>query len=196
MCKSKNYFKTAVSFLFLVLFLISTSSYSQEFNLNNKESELVVLGTSSLHDWTLKAEKQKGQITLEQSDQLKILSLKIEVTAENLMSGKKAMDKNTFKALKTGEFKHITFQLLEVKDISKSGNGDYSVKSIGNLTVAGFTKKINLDFKMNVAGNKVALRGETTFKMTEFKIDPPKALLGTITTGDEIKIQFNTFLNK
>lgn len=195
MCKIKNYFKTSVSFLFLVLFMMNVG-YSQQYNLNNKESELEVLGTSSLHDWTLKAEKQKGHITLDQSEELKILSLKIEVTSENLMSGKKAMDKNTFKALKTGEFKNINFQLLEVKDISKLSSGEYSVKSVGNLTVAGFTKKINLDFKMNVAGNKVALRGETTFKMTEFKIDPPKALLGTITTGDEIRIQFNTFLNK
>ena len=45
---------------------------------------------------------------------------------------------------------------------------------------------------MNGLDNKVVLKGEKTFKMTEFKIDPPKALLGTITTGDEITIKFNT----
>lgn len=191
----KNYFKTSVSLVMFILFTISIS-YSQEFNLNNQESELVVLGTSSLHDWSLKAEKQKGQLTLDQSNDIKIVALKFDVTSESLMSGKKAMDKNTFKALKTNEFKSITFHLTEVKDISKAGNGDYNVKSVGNLTVAGFTKKVTLDFKMTVTGNRVALKGEKTFKMTEFKIDPPKALLGTITTGDEITIKFNTYLNK
>ena len=191
----KNYFKTSVSLVMFILFTISIS-YSQEFNLNNQESELVVLGTSSLHDWSLKAEKQKGQLTLDQSNDMKIVALKFDVTSESLMSGKKAMDKNTFKALKTNEFKSIAFQLTEVKDISKAGNGDYNVKSVGNLTVAGTTKKVTLDFKMTVTGNRVALKGEKTFKMTEFKIDPPKALLGTITTGDEITIKFNTYLNK
>lgn len=191
----KNYLKTLISIVIFMLFTMSIS-YAQEFSLNNQESELLVLGTSSLHDWSLNAEKQNGQLTLNQSNELKIVTLKIDVTSENLMSGKKAMDKNTFKALKTSEFKFITFQLTEVKDISKAANGDYNVKSVGNLTVAGFTKNVNLDFKMTFLGNKVTLKGEKTFKMTEFKIDPPKALLGTITTGDEITIKFNTILTK
>ena len=32
--------------------------------------------------------------------------------------------------------------------------------------------------------------------MTDYKIDPPKALLGTIKTGDDVLIKFNTILKK
>ncbi len=191
MCTIKNYFKISVSLLIFMLFTTGIV-YSQEYNLNNQESELVVSGTSSLHDWDITAEKQKGQLTLDQSNQLQIQKIKIEITAESLESGKNSMNNNTYKALKTDDFKYIIFQLIEIKDISKAGNGDFNVKSVGNLTIAGVTKKINLDFKMNVLDNKVVLKGEKTFKMTEFKIDPPKALFGTITTGDEITIKFNT----
>ena len=49
---------------------------------------------------------------------------------------------------------------------------------------------------MTLAGNKVTLTGATKLKMTDYKIDPPKALMGTITTGDEITIKFNTVLTK
>jgi polyisoprenoid-binding protein YceI len=187
----KDYFKISMSLVLFMLFSIITV-FSQDFNLNNEESELIVSGTSSLHDWHITAEKQKGTLALDQSNQLKIQKIKIDITAESLESGKNSMNKNTYKALKTDDFQYITFQLLEIKDISKIGNSDYNVKSVGNLTVSGVTKKINLDFKMNVSDTKVVLKGEKTIKMTEFNIDPPKALFGTITTGDEITIKFNT----
>lgn len=85
--------------------------------------------------------------------------------------------------------------MLEVKQITKQGETKYAVKTVGNLSVAGTTKKVTLDFELQLTANKVTLKGEKSFKMTEFGIEPPKALLGTITTGDEITIKFNTTLN-
>jgi hypothetical protein len=45
---------------------------------------------------------------------------------------------------------------------------------------------------MKIASNMVALEGEKTFNMTDYAIEPPKALFGTITTGDEITIKFKS----
>ena len=36
------------------------------------------------------------------------------------------------------------------------------------------------------------LEGKKALKMTDYNIEPPKALLGTITTGDDIEVHFNT----
>lgn len=186
----KSFLGTA---LFLTLF--SFELVAQEFNLNNETSQLSVSGTSSLHDWHVDAEKQKGSIVLDLANELVIKKLYVEIIAESLKSGKKGMDKNTYKALNTSQHKSITYQMLEVKQITKQGETKYAVKTVGNLSVAGTTKKVTLDFELQLTANKVTLKGEKSFKMTEFGIEPPKALLGTITTGDEITIKFNTTLN-
>lgn len=192
-------FKNITKFLLslAILLILSTPQvYSQTFNLNNQASKLTISGTSSLHDWDIIAEQQKGQIVLNISNELKIEKLTLEVTAESLKSGKGAMDKNTYKALNTSKHKSINFQLTDVKQIKMSENDSYNIEMAGNLTIAGVTKKLNLQLDMQVASDKVTLNGKKAFKMTDFGIKPPKALLGTITTGDEVTITFNTVLNK
>src|SRR5690606_1931261 len=179
----------------VMFFLMTYSAVSQEYVLNNSNSKLSVAGTSSLHDWEIVANDIKGSVTLNQPE-VTVKNLKIEVVSESLKSGKNGMDKNTYKALKTKEFKTIVFEFLEVKDFVKQTDGKYKVSVVGNLKVAGVTKKTTVNFIMTVKDNTVNLTGEKTFKMTDHKIDPPKALLGTITTGDEITIKFNVNLTK
>ncbi len=189
-----NLKKTNSSVIALITFIALTFNFSQAqtFNLSNQESTLKVLGTSSLHDWHITAENQGGKISFKNLDEGLLETCSLVVTSESLKSGKSAMDKNTYKSLKTNEHKNITFQLAEVKEVTSKGNGKFYVKTLGDLTIVGVKKRISLDFNMDTAGGRVSLTGEKNIKMTDFKIDPPKALLGTITTGDAITIKFST----
>lgn len=178
--------------LLFALTLFVSQTYAQEYSLNNATSELTVFGTSNLHDWDVKAEKQSGKLALDRSGQLQIKLLQVSVETESLKSGKSGMDKNTYKALKTNKHKSISFNMKEVKSISKLNDNSYRVSVTGNLTIAGVTKNTGLDFIIEVASSQVILKGSKSFKMTDFGVDPPKALLGTVTTGDEVKIEFKT----
>ncbi|MFI1773575.1 YceI family protein [Thalassobellus citreus] len=187
----KNPKSELLSLFVIILFTINLSQ-AQQFNLNNSESTLTVLGTSSLHDWHITEETQSGTIVFENIDNCNIKDCNIIMNAESLKSGKNSMDKNTYKALKTDDYKTINFQLTNVEEVTNKGNGIYSVKSIGNLTIAGVKKQIILNFTASINGSKINLTGEKKIKMTDFNINPPKALFGTITTGDDITIKFST----
>lgn len=179
--------------VFIVLFLVSNLSIAQQFNLNNQESTLTVYGTSSLHDWHIVTENQNGKIVFKDINTSDIEKLDITVIAESLKSGKNSMDKNTYKALKTDDYENITFQLVKIDNVTKKADNKFAVKATGELTIAGVKKSILLNFEMDTSiAKSVTLTGEKTMKMTDFNVDPPKALFGTITTGNEITIKFKS----
>jgi hypothetical protein len=167
---------------------------AQQFNLNNTKSDMSIFGTSSLHDWEEVIHQQSGSIQLIMEGQMDITNLNVNIEAESIKSYKTAMDKNTYKALKTDTYKNITFQMNENKKITDLGNSLYQVTVSGKLNIAGVTNTTDLSFKMKIASNMVTLEGEKTFNMTDYGIEPPKALFGTITTGDEITIKFKSIL--
>src|SRR5690554_7592222 len=65
--------------LLFALTLFVSQTYAQEYSLNNATSELTVFGTSNLHDWDVKAEKQSGKLALDRSGQLQIKLLQVSV---------------------------------------------------------------------------------------------------------------------
>lgn len=188
---NKRNYKRVLSLMALFI-LTCHLIQAQQFNLINKESSLTVLGTSSLHDWHITAEQQSGKIIFKNLETGNIDKCTVDIVVESLKSGKSSMDKNTYKALKSSTYKTISFQLIEVKETLSKGNGKFTAKADGDLTISGVKKRIPLEFTLNIEGNKITLTGEKKIKMTDFKIDPPKALLGTITTGNDITIKFST----
>ncbi|WOD42485.1 YceI family protein [Hwangdonia lutea] len=187
---------TRIITLFILTAFSTENSFGQEFKLDNNQSAVTVYGTSSLHDWDIKAESHTGHISFKDINTGQIDKLKVEILAESLKSGKRAMDKNTYKALNTKEFKKITFNATSAKVLSQISEGKYKAEVVGNLTISGKTNKVSLKFDIEIGNDNIELNGEKSIKMTDFNIDPPKALLGTITTGDDITIKFKSIFKK
>lgn len=153
--------------------------------------ELKVSGTSTLHDWEMVSNQATAEGVLVQQDgDLKdVKSLTIQMPAESIKSGKSAMDKNTYTALDTKKHKQVQFVLSGV-----TKTGDNSWKAKGKFTIAGVTKDASFDVKSSPRGSGFNFQGKHAFKLTEYQIDPPTALLGTVKTGDEVVLHFNLTL--
>jgi len=191
MINTKKIWLRAISF-FTLLLLTSHITFSQELNLVNSESLLNVSGTSSLHDWTIEANEQSGKLVFQNLKKGEIGKCTITVDVEGLESGKRAMNKNTYKALKYDSYKTIKFDLVEVLETLEQSDKSFLIKTKGDLIIAGVKKQITLNFTLISEGEQAVLKGEKKIKMTDFNIDPPKALFGTVTTGNDITISFNT----
>lgn len=187
-------------FCIYLLFLTPYFFLGQEVNnpkkLNIKlPSEVTINGTSTLHDWVSNVEKTDASMVLNSPNDTKnIESLEVMVEVLSIKSGKKLMDKLTYKALKAEEHPIIKFIFKKGELVSENGE-EIKVKLNGDLTIAGVTKNVTVLTNVNKKGKDIYLKGNHDLKMTDFGIKPPKALFGTIKTGDEITIKFNLKFN-
>ena len=173
-------------------FLLSWS-LSAQFSINNGLSSIEIDGTSNVHDWTEVVETIKGSAdaTFSGNDLTNLSSLEITIPVKSIKSGKSTMDKNTYKAMDANKYPDVNFNL---KSASISGN---KVLCTGNLTIAGKTQSVTVTttYKVVPAKKQLILSGSYKMKMTSFGIDPPTAMLGAMTTGDDLTIRFNLVLN-
>lgn len=153
-------------------------------------SSVLVKGTSTLHDWESNVEKTDTQITVNNLSDVNIETLYVTIDALSIKSGKNIMDKLTYKALKVEEHPEIKFIFKKGK-IVEQNETFIDIELNGDLTIAGVAKNVTVLTKINKNGETIVLKGSHKLKMTDFGITPPKALLGTIKTGDEITIEFN-----
>lgn len=184
-----------ISRIVLTCLLISTLALQTQAQTAYKQtaaSFITVAGTSTLHAWTMTSKDTQYQATFENGPdgapaQLKALSLTIP--SQSLKSEHSGMDKNAYSSLKTDKFKNITFNLTTAS-VEKN-----IYKCTGNLTIVGVTKLTNVDANCQVKPDQsMTCTGSKTFKMSDFQVDPPSFMFGTVKTGDEITITFNAEL--
>lgn len=174
--------------VFISLFFVA--SFAQDLKLNTASSKVTVDGTSNVHDWTVEAKAMNGRLDAHLESALKINQLTFSVEVEQLKSGKSGMDKNTYKALNSTKFKTIDFKMTRVQKITKVSENNYQLELAGDLTIAGTTKAIVLTASAQIQGNKLVLTGKHKLNMTHYGVEAPKALMGTIKTGEEVTVNF------
>jgi len=180
-----------VIFLFLI---ISSDSISQvHYNVIPTSSTMIIHGTSSIHDWQMEVTDLECSATLLVTGNYinSIRETRFLCKTKSIISDYKLMNNKTYEALKADEFSIITFTMTNAGDISLPGN-EFNGSINGFLSIAGEIKEIDVPFRGRLLTNgQVELEGRVPLKMSEFNIDPPTALMGTLKTGDEVWISYS-----
>ncbi|NME71140.1 YceI family protein [Flammeovirga aprica] len=181
------------SLLIFILSIFTTfTAFAQSKNYSKDNSTIKIEGTSSLHDWHCDVNDVTGNadVTVDGDKVTAVNGLDLTFVVKGIKSGKGAMDKNIYSALKEKSNPTITF-----KSTSATIDANGAVKAQGQLTIAGTTKDVTLVADASVEGGKVKFEGKTTFNMSAYNVDPPTAMFGTITTGDEVTIDYSASFN-
>lgn len=183
----KNLVRTISKAFYVFLLLVTFTSFGQKTFTLDAKPQLKLSGTSSLHDWDMTSETATGKLIadVENNKLNSIKSLVVEMPAESIKSGKGGMDKNAYKAIKTDKFKTIKFEL---KSSAKQSDGSWNFTGV--FTIAGVAKQVTLKAKETSTPGNYAFEGTYSFKLTDYKVTPPTALMGTVKTGDDVKVSF------
>jgi polyisoprenoid-binding protein YceI len=165
-------------------------------------SKVRIEGTSTIHDWHAEGTLIGGSLELDAAFPLdgsakpgKVAArteVNIPVRSLKCSSGA-AMDSVMQTAMNEEKHPRITFKLTELTLKEVKAGEPMKFDGKGELTVSGTKKEVTLAVLIQpLEGNKLKITGTTPLKMTEFGIQPPapKAALGLIKTGDDVKIIF------
>ncbi len=188
-----------IALFFSLILIVTTVSFGQA-NYHSKVADIKLNGTSNIHDWEMVATvatsdaafvvNSNGQVTA-------LTALNFVLPVAGLKSGHGQMDKNTYKALNSTKNPNISFSLTSAT-VTATGGNNYQINAVGKLSIAGTVKHTDLQAtgKYNPADKSFTVTGVKKMKMTDYKVDPPKALMGTIKTGDAISIGYTLKFTK
>lgn len=184
---------------FVLLFFFALSFAYGQGNYRASNFSMVINGTSNLHDWQSNVEEVRanGALTADASGLKSIQSLYVEIPVKTIKSTKGSiMDNKTYSALKADKYQNITYKLERVTGMNARGRA-YDINTVGLLNIAGTSNKIEIYVQGKVGSDgSITFSGSKKIKMTDYKIKPPTALLGTMTTGDEVEIVFQVTLKQ
>lgn len=184
--------KTGVSILALAIVFAALAAQGQDRYAQSGSSTISIAGTSTLHAWTMISKEALYDAAFETNgvgDPVRLTALTVSLPAESLKSGKAAMDKNAYNALKTDAQKQIAFQLVSSKMDGKS------IQCVGKLKIAGTIKQIDLEVIYTILpGGALQCKGSKKIVMTDYNVEPPSFMFGSVTTGDEITVSFEVTL--
>ena len=176
-------------------------------------SRVAVEGTSTLHGWHVEGHDLGGYVMVRE-DELAALwrsrgasphalapTVRVEIPVTSLTSGKRQMDEKMHEVLKAEAYPTIIYhlesaqvttrQMAQADDVS----GSLAIDTTGVLTVAGVERTVNIRMHVRrLLENRLEISGEASLRMTEFGIDPPRAMLGTLRTGDTVHVHWTWVL--
>jgi polyisoprenoid-binding protein YceI len=184
----------------IALFFIASSATAQNVTYTLSDAaEFTISGDSNLRTWegdvtdieaTLVLTAEEG-LTVESLTTESIESIDIRIAVAGIETDTGRLTTNLRNYLKGDDFPYITFSLNQIHEIDLQ-NEKAVITADGTITAAGVERAVTMtvDTFVNSDGS-IRFTGTKDMLMTDFEIDPPTAMFGTIRADDEILITFD-----
>jgi len=165
------------------------------------ESRLWIAGTSTVRSFQCQAgsfdakveSAGSGAVAAVLGGDKAVSSVVVTVPVEKLDCKNSTMNEHMRKALKADKNPTVVFKVGSY-DLAKSTDG-VAVTLTGTLTLGGVEKPITVDAQAKAGDNGTLLvSGTREVRMTEFGLQPPKLMLGTLKVDERIKVGFDVIL--
>lgn len=184
----------------LTSLILSNLTIAQDVTFTLTEvTEFKIAGDSNLRTWDADITDIEAELVLTGTDELSLENLTAEnIESINIAIAVAGIDTDTARLttnlrnyLKGSDFPHITFSLNDVHSIDYQTDKAV-ITADGTITAAGVEKAVTLSVDSYVNANgSIRFKGVKDMLMTDFEIDPPTALLGTVRADNEIQILFD-----
>jgi polyisoprenoid-binding protein YceI len=162
------------------------------------ESKVVLHGRSNVNSWSCATSTFQTSIGVDSSARSahpgsrprSVVRVTVTVPVRSLDCGRARMNEDMFRALKADSFPEIRYVLSSYEVEEQLATADsVVVHSVGELTVAGQTKRVEI--QVNGARVQGGLWGHGVVKllMTDFGIKPPTAFFGAIRTKNALEVK-------
>lgn len=182
-----------ISTLVLLLVFSVGQSQTQFKAVPADENSILIEGTSNIHDWEIIAKDFSSQmdVTMKDGKLEKVNSINLSIPVKSFDSGKGKMDRNAYEALDEDTHKLVSFSSKTPAQLVEKSSGVYQASIKGKLTISGTTKMVEIPIELHSTKTGYTLKAEQGLNMTDYKVEPPTALFGTITTGETVNVIFN-----
>ena len=159
-----------------------------------ESTQVKITGTSSLHEWQMEGSTINGPLNTDpstwQANGESPASVTVSIPVASIKSEHSRMDRIMRDALKADQNPDIKYQLTSASRAKSSGDS-FIVHTSGKLTIAGATRDVTMDVSATrLTEKRYTLTGEVPISMTDYGFKPPVAMMGTLKTGNEVKVSF------
>lgn len=155
-------------------------------------------GTSTLRSWSCSADRIDAAIDGEAGTVGAVLegrtvagTVQLDFPVSGLECRNGTMNDHMRKALKAGQHKGIRFT-LDRYELAKAATVTGTLH--GALTIAGQTRPITVPVTYGAAGDGLRVTGAYTVKMTDWGVEPPRLMMGTLKVGADVVVRFDLVL--
>ncbi len=199
--------KLANSLLMVLLIHISVcfGQNTIRYTIASDASTLEFSGEASVSDFHVTAESIEGfvQLFYNPAEQKKITvdsaaTGQVTIPVRSLKGGNALFNRDMYNTLNAEEFPEIKYTLtkLHAAETDTLSGAKRVYSATGELTIAGNANELTFPVIANMESkNSISFQGETEINMSDWGIEPPKKLFGTLRVQDEISLNFTIILN-